>query len=172
MSMAIHAGGLIPGPNQPDLSGPPAIDSFFDVFVEVDLGAFGAGVASGQMRVVGTTFSPPLPGSRTFDTEMLQLDLSGSVPGLGAFLLRESPTLPSTGNTTITQVGDGPFHINSFFDVFTELSLDGGQTWQPQQGGAAHLLNGDTDVPEASTVGAIGLLSLAAGWRFLGRRRG
>jgi hypothetical protein len=68
-------------------------------------------------------------------------------------------------------VGDGPFQINSFFDVFTEISLDGGP-WLPQQGsGPTHLLNGNTEVPEASKVGAIGLPAVAGAWRLL-RRRG
>ncbi|MBL0928262.1 MAG: hypothetical protein IBJ11_11535 [Phycisphaerales bacterium] len=66
----------------------------------------------------------------TFNTEMLAMDLSGSSP-FGPFLVRESPTLASTGQTTITNIGGGLFHIDSFFDVFTELSIDGGATWIP-----------------------------------------
>jgi PEP-CTERM motif len=62
----------------------------------------------------------------TFNTEMTQLDLSG-----GGIFIRESPTLQSTGATMITDNGNGTFHIDSFFDIFTELSLDGGQTWTP-----------------------------------------
>jgi hypothetical protein len=44
-------------------------------------------------------------------------------------MLRESPTLQSTGITTLTSLGGGQYEIGSFFDVFTELSLDGGATW-------------------------------------------
>lgn len=65
----------------------------------------------------------------TFQTEMLQLDLSGTVPGLGGFMIRESPTRQSTGLTAIADIGGGLFQIDSFFDVFTELSVDGGATW-------------------------------------------
>ncbi len=65
----------------------------------------------------------------TFQTEMLQLNLQGTVSGLGAFMIRESPTLQSTGLTSITAIGGGMFKIDSFFDVFTELSTDGGATW-------------------------------------------
>ena len=46
--------------------------------------------------------------------------------------VRESPTLTSSG--TMTMVSDGSGNggtLNSFFDVFTELSLDNGQTWVP-----------------------------------------
>jgi hypothetical protein len=53
----------------------------------------------------------------------------GSLPP--GMMIRESPTLASTGQTTITDLGGGQFRIDSFFDVFTELSLDGGQSWSP-----------------------------------------
>src|SRR5204863_1952694 len=66
----------------------------------------------------------------TFNTEMLQLDLSGTSP-FGPYMIRESPTLSSTGQTTVNNIGGGLFHIDSFFDVFTELSIDGGNTWIP-----------------------------------------
>src|SRR5258706_7626693 len=61
----------------------------------------------------------------TFATEMLNLDLTGVVPGLGTIAVHESPTLQSTGQTMITAIGGGLFHIESFFDVFTELSING-----------------------------------------------
>ena len=68
--------------------------------------------------------------TRVFDTEMLALNVSGA--GLpGGVMLRESPTLRSTGKTTIQKPAGGGVKINSFFDVFTEVSLDGGQTWSP-----------------------------------------
>ena len=59
----------------------------------------------------------------TFDTEMLQVDLSGgSLPG--GVMIRESPTLASLGSTKLTDQGGGNFRIDSFFDVFTELPPD------------------------------------------------
>lgn len=103
----------------------------------------------------------------TFDTEMLAMDLTGSSP-LGPFMIRESPTLRSTGRTTITDLGGGDFRIDSFFDVFTEMSIDGGATWFPDLNGPAHV----TLVPEPGTLTLCGLgaLGLAViGWR---RRRG
>src|SRR6185503_11466330 len=67
--------------------------------------------------------------TQTFDTEMLQLNLSGGTlpPGV---MLRESPTLHSTGQTTVRPIAGG-YMLSSFFDVFTELSLDARQTWSP-----------------------------------------
>ena len=65
----------------------------------------------------------------TFDTEMLELDIcDGSLPQ--GVMLRESPSKASLGKTSVRQVPGG-YMIGSFFDVFPELSLDGGQTWSP-----------------------------------------
>lgn len=90
----------------------------------------------------------------TFATEMLQLDLIG-----GAIMVRESPTLPSVGQTDITDLGGGSFRIDSFFDVFTELSLDGGQSWLPSLGSARVEL-----VPEPATLALLGFGLAALGF--------
>ncbi len=68
--------------------------------------------------------------TRFFDTEMLALDVSGGTLPAGV-MIRESPTEPSLGRTSITTVPDGTYRIGSFFDVFTELSVNGGNTWMP-----------------------------------------
>jgi len=74
--------------------------------------------------------SPPGVNPALFDTELLQLDISGGglPPGL---MLRESPTKASTGQMQDETLGGGQFRIDNFFDVFFELSLDGGLTWMP-----------------------------------------
>src|SRR5205823_9160753 len=57
-------------------------------------------------------------------------------------MIRESPTLASQGATTITQAdtdGDGvpdTYRIGSFFDIFPEVSTDGGVSWMPSTGPA------------------------------------
>jgi PEP-CTERM motif len=86
----------------------------------------------------------------TFQTEMLSMNLSGNSP-VGPFLIRESPTLQSTGQTTIAPSG-GQFVINSFFDVFTELSLDGGNTWMPSTTGPGHVTLQPAAVPEPTSM--------------------
>lgn len=95
----------------------------------------------------------------TFDTEMLQLDLTGLTP-LGPFMIRESPTLPSLGKTTITDIGGGLYHIDSFFDVFTELSIDGGQTWMPSNSGSARMVLVPAPVASMLGLAGFGLLAL------------
>ena len=78
------------------------------------------------------------PGFTYYDTEMLQLDISGgSLPG--NMRLRESPTLASTGKTAIAPAPGGGFVVSSFFDVFTELSLDDGATWSPSTSAPPHM---------------------------------
>ena len=87
-----------------------------------------------------------------FNTEMPALNLSG-----GGVMIRESPTLVSAGQTTITDVGGGNFTINSFFDIFTELSLDGGATWTPAASSTHVSLEA---IPEPGTA-ALALAALA-----------
>ncbi len=70
---------------------------------------------------------------RYYDTEMLSLDISGGAFPLGT-MVRESPTRASRGQTTITSLPGGQFNVTSFFDVWIELSTDGGATWMPMAG--------------------------------------
>jgi hypothetical protein len=69
-------------------------------------------------------------GTRSFDTEMLALDMSGGSLPAGV-MLRESPTRASLGKHTISPAQHGGFNVASFFDVFLELSVDGGANWSP-----------------------------------------
>lgn len=89
-----------------------------------------------------------------FDTEMLSMSLSGTV-GPATVMIRESPTLASMGKTSIADIGGGLYRIDSFFDVFTELSLDGGLNWQPQIGGPTRVVL--QSVPEPSALLLMGL---------------
>jgi hypothetical protein len=69
---------------------------------------------------------------RTFDTELVTFELGGSTAPAGA-MVRESPSVASTGRTTITALSGGQYRIESFYDVWLELSLDGGGTWHPAE---------------------------------------
>jgi hypothetical protein len=93
----------------------------------------------------GASTQPP---TGTFDTEMLSLSLTGITTGFTPtpVSIRESPTLASSGMTTVTDLGGGSYRIDSFFDIFTELSLDGGATWTPSTA-STHFDLVDTTVP-------------------------
>ena len=109
---------------------------------------------------VSVDFAGIEPGpKRVFNTEMLQLDIAGGTLPPGT-MIRESPTLASTGKTTVRDIGGGMFAIDSFFDIFTELSLDGGQTWFPTESGAGHmeLLPSLPTLTRRSTWGALKML--------------
>jgi hypothetical protein len=106
--------------------------------------------------------------SGTFDTQMLSLALTGTIMGIPVEI-RVDPTNASTGSTTITDIGGGLFHITSFFDVFTDLSIDGGVTFIPSTGPAPVFLQ---TVPEP----AAWIMFLTAGlvvpvWARSARRR-
>jgi hypothetical protein len=85
------------------------------------------------------------------------------VPSL-SMMLRESPTLPSLGTTTVASQPGGVFHIDSFFDIFTELSLDGGQTWIPADNSIRVSGSGNV-APEPSTMALVVIGGSLLGWR-------
>jgi hypothetical protein len=133
--------------------------------------------SSGATGMVSVNGSPAIPSSLqgpvrtevfgkvgnttgTFETEMLSMDLSG-----GSAMIRESPTLHSLGQTTITDIGGGLYRIDSFFDIFTELSIDGGQSWMPDTSGPARVVLGS--IPEPTTViiwSLLGIGAITVGW--------
>ncbi len=123
--------------------------------------------AQGTGPVTTEVFGKAGNTTGTFNTEMLALNLSGTSP-FGPFMIRESPTLASTGQTSITDLGGGLYRIDSFFDVFTELSIDGGNTWMPSDGPAHVVL---TPTPEPSVCVLAGVAGLVALWRVRGIRR-
>ena len=141
--------------------GATEVHEFFDVFTELSLESVLTGPrccreSPTKQTMSFTRLNGLPPGTPVIETEMLQLDLMGGDMPPG-FMIRESPTIRSQGGTAITELSNGRYHIDSFFDVFTELSIDGGQTWNPGSG-PLHLEGG---VPEPSTLMLSGLALMA-----------
>src|SRR5438552_9087406 len=66
--------------------------------------------------------------------------LSATVQAGGMnIMVRESPTRPSRGATQIDSQPDGTYRIGSFFDIFPEISLNGGGTWSGTSNGPVRM---------------------------------
>ncbi|MCX5684554.1 MAG: PEP-CTERM sorting domain-containing protein [Planctomycetota bacterium] len=148
----------------PTTGGTITANSFFDIFTEVSVdggGTFTPMSASSVPSTIRITGGASGGGVRSFDTEMLSLNISGGTLPAGV-MIRESPTLASNGQHSITDLAVGTYQIDSFFDIFTELSVDGGASWMPAQGlqgpSAMHVVL----TPEPATMTLLGLGGLVA----------
>lgn len=106
----------------------PGIDTFESI-AEIDL-QIGPEIAVTGPVVVERMAPDP---SGVIETEMLQMELTGSSP-LGPVSVRVGRQFglpPSTG--TITPRPSNPSRADSFFDVFFEVSVEGGPTLRNQQ---------------------------------------
>jgi hypothetical protein len=88
----------------------------------------------------------------TFNTQMLSMDLTGTVLGNSVQIMLD-PANPTFGQTSIIADGPGLYTITSFFDVFTELSLNG-SPFIPQNNGPTLVTL--EPVPEPASVGLLG----------------
>jgi len=61
----------------------------------------------------------------TFNSQITFLDFTGAFAGHTAAALL-NPLNASVGVTSVTRLNENQFRIDSFFDVFAELSIDGG----------------------------------------------
>jgi hypothetical protein len=104
-----------------------------------------------EQLVIGRT-SPTETGS--WNTELVSLSLSGSVLGFPVTVGLD-PANPSVGETSITPIGPNQFRINSFFDVFVEITVDG-TTPLTTTLGPIHA-EAVQAVPEPSSIAAIAI---------------
>lgn len=136
-------------------------------------GSVHTGSGSGKCVMATHYLGTDSSGADSWSTELVSMGVTFDDPSDGSSLmLRESPTLASTGQTTIKGttkpkgilnpfVSSGAFEVNSFFDVFTEVSLDQGVSWTPSDASAR--LQG---TPEPASIAAMGV-----GFAALLRRR-
>ncbi|MCX6231296.1 MAG: IPTL-CTERM sorting domain-containing protein [Bacteroidetes bacterium] len=170
-----------------------SLNSFFDVFGEITtcqpMPVSGSNTISTVMTIHGNSssgsFSVNSPtiinlsfdyaegNTKFYNTEMISL-IIGGLPG--GIMIRESPTLASTGRTSLTDDG-GQYVADSFFDVFFEISIDGGQTWYPSQSPPTHLEFNDNIqtniIPTLSQWGLIilGFVLICMGIFYIRKRR-
>jgi hypothetical protein len=114
-----------------------------------------------EEKVLGRTFSTE---TGDWSTQILSIDLSGPVLG-HTLTMGLDPSTPSTGGASVDLVAgrEGQFLVDSFFDVFVELSLD---TSPPQSTTrSAHLAL----VPEPASLALLAGAALAMA---VVRRRG
>lgn len=68
-------------------------------------------------------------GVLTFDAELVTFALEGTEMPDGV-RVRESPSVASSGTTTVTPSSDGQSRVQTFYDVWLEISLDDGRSWE------------------------------------------
>ena len=151
------------------------VDSFFDVFTEIALNG-GSIVSIDSFFDSNVTLSIQRDGTGSWDTEIVAMSLSGSVGGI-PIEIRESPSLPSPGHHSVAELinvaeshgtGQGQlFTVDSFFDVFTEISVDGGP-FVPATNSMRMSISLNPDLPEPATMS---LLCLSGMGMLCKRRR-
>jgi hypothetical protein len=137
--------------------GDDEIEDFESEFSAVEIGLGGGPVTLTGPVTVRTT-GRLLSTTGTFDTEIVSMSLSGNTP-LGHIQIRQDPSRASTGQTDITDIGGGLYHIDSFFDVFTEFSPDGGATWIPSDSSTHMFLVPEPGPAPAPTLSQWGLIT-------------
>lgn len=143
------------------------VDSFFDVFTELRVGGGDFSVDSFFDITYRISNNGGGGGGNTgiWDTEIVSMDLKAASP-VGPIAMRLDPTQPSQGQHSITELADGTFVVDSFFDVFTELSVDGGP-FVAAAGPVRFDLTAVVPEPASVVLALFGALGVAA----LARRR-
>lgn len=137
----------------PPESGTITVSSFFDIFTEISTDGGATWLPRrDSVATVGAqiTFDHQTGDTRYYNTLMQTLAVSDPDD---PFRMRLDTTPPgaSSGGTSITP-DSGFYRIDSFFDIFTELSVDGGSNWVAAN---ARSLDGGatwTPVPEGASL--------------------
>jgi hypothetical protein len=105
----------------------------------------------------------------TFSTHMLSMDMTGTVAGHEVEVTLD-PANSTTGQTIIADQGGGLFRIDSFFDVFTEISLDQGP-FIPQNNGPSLVQLSTVPEPASLILFGVGAAGTVIGSKLRRRRR-
>jgi len=135
-------------------------DSFFDIYIEVSTdGGTSWKKKSGQGQMSTKFHGGPTAGDiQMFDSQvdfmLSELPVQGGDPI--AIMIRESPTRASSGGGSCAALGGGGgggggYMIDSFFDIYLEVSTDGGQRWSEAAQSAR--IDG---LPEPATLALLG----------------
>ena len=136
--------------------GPDELESFDSDFSAVEVGmGLGPMMLTGPVQVITSGKVGNTTG--TFDTEIIAMSLTSNTP-LGVITVRQDPNRATLGQTTITDIGGGLYQIDSFFDVFTELSVDGGASWIPSDTSTHMRLTPEPATLALMLMGAVALL--------------
>jgi hypothetical protein len=113
------------------VNGPNYVESANAIFTAIlsiaGVPAF-AITGTGQMNATLNNARPSAPGgpgSADDPTQMTSMDLTGSGGGNTVEITLDAAN-PSDGQEATTSIGGGLFDISSFFDIFADISLNGG----------------------------------------------
>ena len=117
------------------------------------------GTGNLMMKLTHSSTSGPI---RVYDTELLAMNVETDTTILPLKIkIRESPTFVSPGVITLSDIGSGNYRLMSCFDVYAELSLDDGQSWQATDEPRARLTMQDDVINSVPTLSEWGLIALS-----------
>jgi hypothetical protein len=145
-------------------------DSFFDIFIELSTDGGGTwDLMTGHGEMISKFHGGPVvAGIQPVEAEIMSMSapIHRAIPS-GPIMIRESPTRASRGGCTLEDIagggGGGGYMVSSFFDIYIEVSTDGGQYWQ-ESPEPMHMIG----TPEPT---ALALLGLGAAGLLARRRR-
>jgi|GEM_PF-3224279 len=111
------------------------VESFFDVFTELSVDGGGSFPADSFFDVFVELDIKPDDSPGKFDTEIVSMSLSGTDNTEPVIRAHTGPRQPG-GSTSATRLPDGNYHVDSFFDITYEIDFDG-------SGGTGGFIPGD-----------------------------
>jgi hypothetical protein len=137
-------------------------NSLLNFELSLDNAAWVPGQASGPVTM-SLQHTNDAGASRLFETRLLQMDMPGTTP-FGTFLIRQSPTVASIGQTIITTTNGG-YLISSFINAQWDMSIDGGNTWIPTVSVVYLELGGPPgDMPPTALISHLGTNTVQICW--------